>query len=127
VFNRIADSNARMLLALTVVILAFGPICGRADDSVSMRVNYSDLDTSTAEGAHLLYSRIEAAAKAICARPMSDTDPIMRDPGPCVRDAVGRAVHGSKNQNVALVYIQRNGVELARRYGISEDMRVAKR
>jgi UrcA family protein len=127
VLNRIPVSNARALLALAAVFLACAPICGRADDSVSARVGYSDLDANTPEGAHLLYSRIEVVVKALCARSPGDTDPIMRDPTPCVRDAMGRAVRKSKNQNLALVYIERNGANLAQRYGITEELRVASR
>jgi UrcA family protein len=127
VLNKTPVANARMLLALAAVFLACAPLCGHAEDSVSVRVNYSDLDANSSAGAHLLYSRIEAAVKAMCARSPGDTDPIMRDPGPCIRDAIGRAVHNSKNQNLALVYIERNGSNLAQRYGISEEVRVASR
>ena len=122
-------SKARMLLALSATVIASAPMLVHADSPyapVSIQVKFSDLNTSTTEGAHRLYSRIEAAAYAACSESKSDTQELMFAPGPCVRDAVGRAVHGAKIPNLAQVFVEKNGVDAAQHFGIAADVRTAK-
>ena len=95
------------------------PLCSRANEfeAVFAHGKYTDLNISAVAGARRLYSRIEEAADITCGT--SDTDVIMRGPGPCVRDAVARAVQGLKNSTVAQVYIEKNSLDAAQKYGIS--------
>jgi hypothetical protein len=89
-------------------------------------VKYSDLNPNTAEGAHRLYTRIETAAYAACGESKSDIQELMFASGPCVRDAIGRAMHATKIPNLAKVFIEKNGVDAAQQFGIMGDVRTAK-
>jgi UrcA family protein len=121
-------SKARMLLALAVTVMASAPICSHADESAqaAVRVKYSISDLSTREGAHHIYSRIEAAANAACGTSNSDIDFIMRGPSPCVRGAIARAVNATKSSNLAQVYIDKNGLYAAHEFGVKSDVRTTK-
>jgi UrcA family protein len=122
-------SNARMLLALSATVIACVPICVHADSPfapVSVQVKFSDLNANTAEGAKRLYARIETAAYAACGESKSDTPEMMFASGPCVRDAIGRAVHATKIPDLAKVFIEKNGADAAQRFGIMGDVRTAK-
>jgi UrcA family protein len=116
-------SNAGMLLALAVTVMASAPICTHADESAqaAVRVKYSNSDLSTKEGAHHIYSRIEAAANAACGTSHTDTDYLMRGNSPCVRGAIARAVNATKSSNLAQVYIDTNGVHAAHEFGVRSD------
>jgi UrcA family protein len=127
--KKLLGSKARMLIVLGATVIASAPICVHADSPfapVSVHVKFSDLNPNTAEGARRLYLRIEAAAYAACGESPSDTPELMSAPGPCVRDAVGRAVHGAKIPNLAQVFIERNGVDAAQQFGIMGEVRTAK-
>jgi UrcA family protein len=122
-------SNARMLLALGATVIASASICAHADSPfspVAVQVKFSDLNPNTTEGAQRLYSRIEAAAYAACGESKSDTPALMFAAGPCVRDAVGRAVHAAKLPNLAKVFIEKNGADAAQQFGIMGNARTAK-
>jgi UrcA family protein len=127
--KKLLGSKARMLIVLGATVIACAPICVHADSPfapVSVHVKFSDLNPNTTEGARRLYSRIEAAAYAACGESLSDTPELMSAPGPCVRDAVGRAVHGAKIPNLAQVFIEKNGVDAAQQFGIMGEVRTAK-
>jgi|SRR5271165_2027737 len=127
--NNSLRSKARVLLMLGATAITAAPLCVHADAPfapVSIQVKFSDLNPNTPEGARHLYSRIEAAAYAACSESKSDTPELMFAPGPCVRDAVGRAVHGAKIANLAQVFIEKNGVDAAQHFGIAADVRTAK-
>jgi UrcA family protein len=118
-----------MLLALSAMVIASATICVHADSPftpVAVQVKFSDLNPNTTEGAQRLYSRIEAAAYAACGESKTDAPALMFAPGPCVRDAVGRAVHAAKLPNLAKVFIEKNGVDAAQQFGIMGDVRTAK-
>jgi UrcA family protein len=121
-------SNAGMLLALAVTVMASASICSHADESAqaAVHVKYSNSDLSTIEGAHHIYSRIEAAANAVCGTSHTDTDYIMRGNSPCVRGAIARAVNATKSSNLAQVYIDKNGVYVAHEFGVKSDVRITK-
>ena len=121
-------SNAGMLLALAVTVMASAPICTHADESAqsAVRVKYSNSDLSTMEGAHHIYSRIEAAANIVCGTSSTDIDFIMRGPSPCVRGAIARAVNATKSSNLAQVYIDKNGLYAAHEFGVKSDVRTSK-
>ncbi len=122
-------SSARTLLTLSAAVIASALICVHADspfDPVSIQVKFSDLNPNTTEGAHRLYARIERAAYAACGESTSDTAEMMLAPGPCVKDAIGRAVHGAKIPNLAQVFIEKNGVDAAQQFGIQGNVRTAK-
>jgi|SRR5271166_6286775 len=121
--------SARMLLVLSATVIASAPICVHADSPfspVSVQVKFSDLNPNTTEGAHRLYTRIEAAAYNACGESTSDTPEMMLAPGPCVRDAIGRAVHAAKFPYLAQVFIEKNGAYAAHEFGISGEVRTAK-
>lgn len=120
--------NARMLLALAVTVMTAAPICSHADESAqaAVTVKYSQSDLSTTEGAHHIYSRIEAAANTACNTSRTDIDFIMRGPSPCVRRAIARAVNVAKSSNLTQVYIDENGVLAAREFGVRGDVLTTK-
>jgi UrcA family protein len=91
-----------------------------------VRVKYTNSDLSTREGAHHIYSRIEAAANAACGTSDTDIDFIMRGPSPCVRGAIARAVNATKSSNLAQVYIDKNGLYAAQEFGVKSDVRTTK-
>jgi UrcA family protein len=118
--------NARMLLALAV--MAAAPICSHADESdqAAVRVQYSKSDLSTSEGAHRIYSRIEAAANTACNTSNTDIDFIMRGASPCVRRAIASAVNATKSSNLTQAYIDKNGVNAAREFGVRSEVLTTK-
>jgi UrcA family protein len=121
--------NPRMFLTLCATVIASASTCVYADSPfapVAVQVKYSDLNANTAEGAQRLYSRIETAAYAACGESRSDAPALMFAPGPCVRDAVGRAVHAAKLPKLAKVFIEKNGMDAAQQFGIMGDVRSAK-
>jgi UrcA family protein len=122
-----SKTNARLLLALTATVMASASICSHADESesASMKVQYSN--PTSVEGARHLYSRIESAANIACGTSSTDYQVIAGAPGPCVRLAIGRAIHDAKNPNLAQVYIEKNGFDEAQKFGITSDALSAKR
>ena len=124
--TRSLKSNARLFLALTATVMASAPICSHADESApSYKVKYSK--PITAEGASLLYTQIERAANYACGTSSKDMQLMMGTPGPCVHEAISRAIHDTKNPNLAQVYIEKNGKDEAQKFGISSDVMTAKK
>ena len=121
------NSNARLLLALTATVMASAPICSLADESASDSIKVQYSKPTTVEGARHLYARIERAANHVCGSQSIDYEVIAGTPGPCVRLAIGRAIHDAKNSNLAKVYIEKNGFDEAQKFGITSDVRSAKR
>ncbi|HSY04813.1 MAG TPA: UrcA family protein [Steroidobacteraceae bacterium] len=122
-------SNAGMLLVLAATVIASAPICSHADESTQAAehvVKYSKSDLSTTEGAHHIYSRIEAAANDACGTSRTDIDFIMRGNSPCVRRAIARAVNATKSSNLSQVYIDKNGVYVAHEFGVRTDVLTTK-
>jgi UrcA family protein len=123
--TRSLKSNARLFLALTATVMASAPICSHADESTpSYKVKFSN--PTTAEGARHLYAQIEQAASYACGTSSMDTEVMMGKPGPCVHEAISRAIHDTKNPNLAQVYIEKNGRSEAKKFGISSDVMTAK-
>jgi len=123
-------ANARVLLVLGATVMSSAPLCVHADspfEPVTVKVKFADLDTSTPKGAQQLYTRIENAAYNACGESKFDTPEIMNAPGPCVRDTIGRAVHASNLASLAQLFIQKNGVDAAQQFGITSDVRTAKK
>jgi UrcA family protein len=121
--------KARMLLVLSATVIASAPICLHADSPfspVTVQVKFPDLNPNTTAGAHRLYARIEAAAYDACGESKLDTPEMMHASGPCVRDAIGRAVHAAKFPYLAQVFIEKNGVDTAQEFGITGEVRSAK-
>src|SRR5579863_4699819 len=120
--------NARTLLALAVTIIACAPLYSYADESAqaAVRVKYANSDLSTTEGAHHIYSRIEAAANDACGTSHTDIDFIVRGNSPCVRRAIARAVNATKSSNLAQVYIDKNGVYVAHEFGVRTEVLTSK-
>ena len=85
-----------------------------------------DASCSASRGARHLYSRIERVANYACGTSNTDTDVIMRGPGPCVRAAIGHAVHNINSAMLTKLYVERNGVDLARQFGIEGDTLTAR-
>jgi UrcA family protein len=124
--KRALKSNARLLLALTATVMASAPICSHADESESSRsVKYSN--PTTAEGARHLYAQIERAANYACGTSSIDIEAMMNVSNPCVHGAISRAIHDVKNPNLAKVYIEKNGEDEARKFGIGSDVMTAER
>jgi UrcA family protein len=125
--SKFVESSTRAFLALAVIIAASAPLCSRADESTprSVRVNYSNLNVNSTEGARKLYSRIYRAANYACGTSDTDMDVMVRGPGPCVKDAVARAVLKLNRPQLTQVYVEINGVDVASTFGIRSDTRTA--
>jgi UrcA family protein len=124
--TRASKSNARVLLALAATVMASAPICSHADGSApSYKVEYSN--PTTAEGARHLYAQIERAANYACGTSSADIQTIMHAPGPCVHEAISRAIRDTKSPNLAQVYIEKNGKDEAQKFGISNDVITARK
>jgi UrcA family protein len=105
--------------------MASAPIYSHADQSApSLKINYSN--PRTAEAARKLYARIETAANEVCEQSSENIEAIMLRPGPCVHEAISRAIHDVNNPKLAQVYIEKNGKDEARKFGISSDVMTAK-
>lgn len=66
-------------------------------------VRFSDLDITKLEGAKVLYRRIQAAAREVCAPPMSRTLDTLQEESVCTREAIDNAVtHVNSEQLTAL-------------------------
>jgi UrcA family protein len=111
--------------ALVIAIAISAPVVSRAGEP-QMRVSYSDLNLSSPEGARHLYSRIERVANYACGTSNTDTDVIMRGPGPCVRAAIGHAVRNINSAMLTKLYVERNGVDRARQFGIEDNTLTAR-
>jgi UrcA family protein len=112
--------------ALVIAIAGSAPVVSRAAEPVKMRVSYSDLKLSSPEDARHLYSRIERVANYACGTSNSDTDVIMRGPGSCVRAAIAHAVRDINSAMLTKLYVERNGVDRARQFGIEGDTLTAR-
>lgn len=117
--------KASATFALLIAVAAAAPDVSRAGEP-EMRIRYSDLNINSPEGARHLYSRIERVANYACGTSNTDTDVIMRGPGPCVRAAIGHAVHNINSAMLTKLYVERNGVDLARQFGIEGDTLTAR-
>jgi UrcA family protein len=123
--TRTLKSNARLLLALTAAITASAPIYSHADESASsFKVKYTK--PATAEGVRHLYAQIETAAYYACGTSSYDAEVMMQAAGPCVHEAISRAIHDVNNPKLAQLYIEKNGVNEAQKFGISSDVKTAK-
>lgn len=124
--TRALKSYTRLMLALSATIMASAPICAHADDAEpSYKVKFAN--PTTPEEARHLYAQIERAANYACGTSSNDAEVIMGTPGPCVHEAISRAVRDSKNRNLAQVYIAKNGTDEAHKFGIDGDVVTAKR
>jgi len=124
--TRALKSNVRLLLALTATVMASAPICSHADESApSYKVSYSN--PTTAEGARHLYAQIETAAYYACGTSSSDYESMAGTPGPCVHEAISRAIRNAKNPSLTRVYIEKNGKDEAQKFGISSDVMTARK
>jgi UrcA family protein len=120
-------SPARLLLALTAAVMASAPICSHADESESASVTVRYSKPLTPEAARHVYAKIERAANYACGTSNTDYQVIANTPSPCVRLAIGRAIHDTKNPILAQVYIEKNGSDEAKKFDITSDVLTAKR
>jgi hypothetical protein len=72
-------------------------------------------------------AQIERAAYYACGTSSSDTEVVMGRPGPCVHEAFSRAIHDAKNPNLAQVYIEKNGLDEAQKFGINSGVLMAQK
>jgi UrcA family protein len=121
VFKDLVNVKPGATFALVIALAAFAPVVSRAGEPVQMRLSYSDLNLNSPEVARQLYLRIEQAANSVCGTSNTDVDVIMRGPGPCVRAAIGHAVHDIHSSMLTKLYVERNGVDRARQFGIEGD------
>jgi UrcA family protein len=96
IMNSTIQNTARaaaLLLCGAIALCTLQVTAQAADDALpSKRVSYADLDLSKPEGAKVLYSRIAAAAKQVCAQSgYKDLGAMQRENG-CVDHAINNAV-----------------------------------
>jgi len=123
-------ASGKVLLALAAMVLAYAPVCVHAESpqsTVTVKVRIADLNPYTTEGGRRLYSRIEKAAVAACAASSSDLEAMMMARQSCVREAIGHAVHSVDIPSLSRAYIKRNGFESAEKFGITNDVLIARR
>ena len=125
--TRLFKSNIAASLAIGVAVTAFFPICSQADEAArAEKLSFQRTKLQSDEGARKVYILIVQSANSACGTSSTDTDVIMRRrPGPCVQEAVARAVRQIDSQKLAQVYVANNGIDRAREYGISDAARTA--
>ena len=100
------------LTALVVLLAAALPVAASqaTAGSDTMRVHYSDLNLSTAEGVATLYDRIRSAAADYC-EPTRKITGTRVSPGydRCVRDAVATTVRQIGNPELTALHASRKG------------------
>jgi UrcA family protein len=112
--NRISQSTRQKRLGALVLVgcvLGIGSSMAQAapatDDVPSVAVQYSTWDLASDEGARNLYSRIAAAARAVCPDSNSrDLNEYARIKS-CRSEAIARAVHDVRSARLAAVYSAR--------------------
>ena len=97
-------------VALASVACLLGAATALAADAGApqMRVDYSDLNLSTINGAATLYQRIEGAARFVCGEPGRHLDE-QRYWKSCYGDAVNRAVSEVNNPLLTSLYRKQYG------------------
>lgn len=115
------------LLGAVASIIIFAPTGASADDSTShsVRVKIGDLNRNSVEGAKRIYERLLAAAFAACGESEMDIEVMIRGPGECEQRAVGYAVHDVHSLELSRLYTQKNGINLAKEYGVTTDVLTA--
>src|SRR5262249_37562202 len=98
-----------LMAGATLVAAAtfLAPPAARADDmdTESVVVHFGDLDLSTSNGAHLLYSRLRNAAKSVCGDEFDAID--LKERGDiidCQRDAIEHAVEYVNRPQLTALY-----------------------
>jgi UrcA family protein len=125
--TRFFKSNVAASLAIGVAVTAFFPMCSQASEPArTEQLSFPRTKLQSDDGARKVYILIVQAANSACGTSSTDTDVIMRrGPGPCVQEAVARAVRQIDSQKLAQVYVADNGMDRAREYGISNTARTA--
>jgi UrcA family protein len=125
--TRFLKSNVAASLAIGIAVTAFLPICSQADEPArTEKVNFQKVNLQSDEGARKVYVLIVQGANSACETSSTDTDVIMRGrPGPCVQEAVARAVRQIDSQKLVQVYVANNGIDRAREYGLADAVRTA--
>jgi UrcA family protein len=110
----IISSTSRRLRASTITLAAclLGAVAGTASaagvasdaDVRTMRVTYSDLNLATEQGSRVLYARIEAAARQVCAPDDQRNLAAVAAARACKAQAVAQAVNTVHNPTLAAVY-----------------------
>jgi len=106
--HSITSTGLRGLIATAIFgFLGLGLcVVAAADPSAESRtVRFADLDVSNPSGAHVLYSRIRAAAQVVCSYYFFATD---TDKARCVRDATASAVTQLNQPALSAVYNANN-------------------
>ena len=77
------------------------------DSAPSLAVKYGDLNLSTEEGSHALYSRIASAARQLCDQSASRDLATFAANRQCESQAIARAVSDVHSPRLAAVYAMR--------------------
>jgi UrcA family protein len=106
-----STTRAWLLAAGSLVPLAFGTAQAATPDNASapqIVVKYDDLNLATSEGTQALYSRIETAARHVCAAPDNrDLGAVARSRS-CQSQAIERAVQDVHSPQLAAAYAARS-------------------
>ena len=85
--------------------LSLSAVCAADPSSAGVPVKFADLNISTPSGAHVLYTRILAAAQVVCSYYWFDTDAANAR---CVHDAIANAVTDINQPALSNVYNSNN-------------------
>jgi UrcA family protein len=103
---RLAAASAALAACLVVLGAANTAHAGiPAADVPSVTVRYGDLNLETAAGTQMLYARIAAAARQVCAVPSDVRDLAgLAAARTCEKEAIARAVREVNNPHLAAAY-----------------------
>ncbi len=105
---------------VAAVTLALSMMSGAASaaplaDQPSVRVRYSDLDLAREDGVRVLYARIRAAARQVCADNGTRDLRRLAAARACYEASLARAVGAVDNDRLAALYSQKEGRMRSRR------------
>jgi len=110
----IVKSLRGSLVAATVgTVLTFGGLPAIADGvGAPVKVKYSDVDATSAQGAAILYDRIRSAAESVCS-PLDHGDVLSRQhKGACLQNLIAHAVDTVDTPALRAVYVAKSGGSL---------------
>jgi UrcA family protein len=115
IMNTITSTSFRAVVAgtiLSALAISFATVSG-ADERTTVpqvRVSYADLDVSSAQGAAVLYRRIQGAAGNVCWRMYSSTEAYKLSKDACLQKVISDAVSKVNAPALSAVFASKYGV-----------------
>jgi UrcA family protein len=109
-----ASASYRAVLMAGVAVLAMSAVHAQAEPTQAT-VKYEDLDLSQPAAAKALYTRLQAAARRVCASNDVRNVSMRRLENMCYREALARAVDEIGHASVKALYATDDSIRLAAR------------